>query len=172
MRSQFEESPIEAQELLPAKIVGYRGDYHAPHTVLIDRGEKDGIKKGMAVISGSNLVGVVSKVSPRYSMVLLPIHSDFRILAQSSEKETTGVVIGEENTMVFDRVVVTDPLSVGDIIVTKGNMRNSDFGVINDLVVGKVISVKKEESIPFQSARVASSLDFSKLETVFVHTGR
>ncbi|MFN8698400.1 MAG: rod shape-determining protein MreC [Flavobacteriales bacterium] len=44
----------------------------------LDRGENQGIRKDMGVISGRNVVGIVTSTSPNFSIVMPVIHSNFR----------------------------------------------------------------------------------------------
>lgn len=64
-----------------AQVVGGRAN-NFQYSVEIDKGSKDGIAPGMPVVNGGGLVGTVSKVFPRRSIVLLIIDPEFNIGAK------------------------------------------------------------------------------------------
>lgn len=160
LRSQFQESFIAPASLLPAKVVGFKGNLSNPDILILDQGEKAGVKKGMAVILKKDLVGIIGKVSLYNSDVILPISKSFSTLAATAEGNGTGIINGENDFMILDHVVITDNITRNDTVVTKDNPAG--------LIIGKIISVNKTESKPFQEAIVKSFLSFRNLTTVFV----
>ena len=170
LQSQFETQEPRASSLMPARVVGFLGEFASPTTFIIDRGEKDGLKKNMAVINGKNLVGIIGSVSKNFSQVMLVLHPQFTALAKSSDSQAAGVVRGEGSFILLDAVAITDNLSKDAIITTKGDISQESLGIPQDLVVGKVVSLNKASSAPFQTAKVESFLSFPHLEIVFVMT--
>jgi rod shape-determining protein MreC len=168
LQSQFETPEPRASNILPTRVVGFLGEFANPTTLIIDKGEKDGLKKDMAVISGKNLVGKVTSVSRNFSQVMLVLHPQFTALAKSSDSQASGVVRGETSFILLDNVSITDNLSSDAIITTKGDVSQGGIGIPQDLIIGKVISLNKNNSAPFQTAKIESSVSFSRLETVFV----
>jgi len=72
LRKQLDVAPREKQKLLIAKISEINRNNLAS-TAVIDQGAVNGIKKGMAVISGGNvLVGTVGEVFSDYSTIFFP----------------------------------------------------------------------------------------------------
>ena len=49
-------------------------------------------------------------------------------------------------------------------------MLQEGFGIPQDLIIGRIVSLNKVSSAPFQTAKVESFLSFPRLETVFVVT--
>ncbi len=72
--------------------------------------------------------------------------------------------------MLLDNVLLSEQLNVSDIIVSKGDIDTEGKGFPRNLVVGRVTSIEKKPSALFQTARVKSNLDMSKLSLVFVIT--
>lgn len=171
LRSQFESSFSREFRLLPAYVIGFSGRYTAPHTLVIDKGREDGVSEGMAVVWERTLVGEVHKVSPVFSSILLPTHKSFSTVAKTVQRAASGILTGEEDFILMDRVLITDELEREDIVVTKGEIKETGVGLPPDIIVGKVNSVNKRETKPFQTAKVAPLLDYSKLSTVFVVKG-
>jgi len=170
LQSQFETPEPPSNSLMPARVVGFLGEFANPITFIIDKGENDGLKKDMAVISGKNLVGKVANVSKNFSQVMLVLHPQFTTLAKSSDSQATGVVRGEGSFILLDTVAITDNLNKEAIITTKGDISQESIGIPQDLIIGKVVSLNKASSAPFQTAKVESFLSFSRLDIVFIMT--
>jgi len=170
LQSQFETPEPSSNSLMPARIVGFLGEFASPATFIIDKGAKDGLKKDMAVISGKNLVGKIDNVSRNFSQVMLVLHPQFTTLAKSSDSQATGVVRGEGSFILLDTVAITDNLNKDAIITTKGDISQESVGIPQDLIIGKIVSLNKVSSAPFQTAKVESFLSFPRLEIVFVMT--
>lgn len=167
LRSQFQETVIPAKDLIPARVIGYIGTYTHPNTLVIDKGKSDGAKKGNAVVFGKNLVGKIGDASPNYSSVILPYNSQFSTVGKTLEG-AEGIVSGLDNFILFDKVVIGESLSKGDVVFTRGDVNSTGIGVYSDIIVGKIDSIERVETRPFQNAKVESLLDFTKLNLVFV----
>lgn len=168
LRNQFNESSIPNERLLPARVIGFEGKYNFPHTLIIDKGNTHGVRVGQAVVVQKYLVGEVSRVSEAFSLVRLPSHPNFSTVGKTSQYNATGVLAGAEDFIVLDRVVITDTLGVGDTVVTKGDVAGNGIGILPDIIVGKIVSIDKQESDPFQSAKIESLINYAALSTVFV----
>ncbi len=66
LRDQFETANPSPRTLLPAMVIGGMGE-----TIIIDKGQADGIKKGQVVVVKDNLVGKVDKASQHLSIIRL-----------------------------------------------------------------------------------------------------
>lgn len=168
LKSQFETTDIQAVNLMPVHVVGFLGEFSNPTTLVVDRGESDGLKKDMVVVVGGNLVGKIGAVSKNFSQVILISNKQFTTLAKSSDSTASGIVMGEGNFILLDKVAITDSLAEDAIITTKGDISQSGIGIPSDLIIGKVVSLNKKSSAPFQTAKIESSIPFSRLEIVFV----
>lgn len=172
LRDQFETTNIKSQTLIPVNVVGSPGfipGVSVPENLIIDRGEADGIKIGDAIIYKDNLVGKVTKTTTYLSVVTLISSQTLSFTAKTVKTETLGVLKGEGGgDMILDNVLLSDKLSVNDVIVTKGDLNEKGQGFPPDLVVGKISSVSKNPSDLFQKAEVKSFIDFSKINMVFV----
>lgn len=167
-RSQFETAGIPASSLLPAKVVGFLGEAHSPHSFIIDQGEGAGLKRGMAAVFQNHLVGVVHNVSNDYSEVYLPNHESSRILGKVVGKEASGVIVGGGDEINFENVVSSQDVVEGDIVRTYENQKNIEFGIPDDLVIGKLIEVNKDRSVPLKSGKIRSYIVFPNLHKVFI----
>lgn len=174
LKDQFKTTNPISISLLPVNIIGNPGFIPGVSVVeklIIDKGEKDGIKVGQAVVSKDNIVGTIDKTTFHRSEIALvtDINSSFATTAISSN--ALGVIKGQGGTdMIFDNVLLSEALDVSDIVVTKGNVDSNGLGYPPNLIVGKIVSVEKKASNLFQTAKVKSLLEFQKLIVVFVIT--
>lgn len=172
LRDQFKTQYPKSPNLLPAKIVGVQNfipNMTVPDVFLLDKGVKDGVKTGQGVIFKNNLVGKIIKTSVNLSLVDVLTNKNFSFTAKTSKTQAQGVIKGNgNNEMIFDNVLLSEKLEDSDIILTKGDLNIKGLGLPPNLIVGKIVSVDKKPSSLFQSAKIKSLLDFTKLETVFV----
>lgn len=168
LRSQFKDTTVSSQKLLPARIVGFKGPFNNPNIFLIDQGSAAGVKKDMAVIIKNTLVGKISKVDNKYSEVMLITHKNFTTLASTLDHNSPGIITGFDDFMFFDHVVITDTISKGEKIITKGELNSNGIGIPPGLILGSITKINKSDTKPFQNALVATPLNLSKITTVFV----
>jgi len=168
LRSQFETAETKKFNLLPARVIGFLGRFSSPVSLIIDRGQRHGVKVGMAVVLQNNLVGKIIQVSPSYSQVILPLNEKFSVLGKTAEGNVPGVTRGVEDFILLDRVHVNEKITPGELILTKGEINEKGFGVPPDFIIGHVSSVNKNESLPFQTAKIEALVSFSKLNLVFI----
>lgn len=173
LSDQFQTAKPKSYILLPAKILGmlnFIPNISNPSSLILDKGETDGIKVGDAVVFKNNLVGKVVRVTAYLSKVDVVNNSSSSFTART-EKGALGLIKGLGDLMVLDNVLLSETLSKDDIIVTMPNQNIDGAGVPSDLVVGKIISIDKNPSAVFQRAEVKSLINFSSLSTVFIITG-
>ncbi len=168
LKSQFVTSGETTQSLVAAKIIGFQGNGKIPSQFIINAGKKEGLKEGMSVIFGKYLVGKIVTVGQNYSVVTTPFSEKFKVLAKLPETNANGIILGRSDLLLFDGVVITDTLKKDGIIVTKGEVDSSGIGVVPDLIIGKITSISKNETSPFQSAEVMPVIEYPKLIDVFV----
>lgn len=167
LKDQFQSNSSKTLNLLPSIIIG------APlGTYLIDKGKQDGVKIGQAVIINDMVVGKIIRISSTISMVNLVSHPSFSTTVKDLETNALGVVKGIENgEILLDNVLLSEKLNVNETIVTKGDMDMQGAGFPPNLIIGKVVSIDRKPSALFQTAKVKSPIDFSRLSTVFIVMG-
>lgn len=173
-------SPLPSNwKFQPATVIGR----YSSSGLQIDKGEKDGIKKGMAVVSENVLVGKVIWTGEHFSKILLPSSADSKILVvtrpfsteptpsvtpdpslsvASTQVKAKGLLIGQGSKASLEQVLVQDSLVEGDLILTAG-----DQDLPPNLLIGKVGTVSKKEGDLYQKAEVDLLLNPNQLETVF-----
>lgn len=174
LRDQFQTQNPVSTSLLPAQVIGAPGfipGVSAPETLILDKGERDGVRVGDGVVYQNNLVGKISQTSIYFSSVMLIVNSGSSFTAKTLDTQNLGVVKGQGGgEVILDNVLLSGTLKKGDIVLTKGDISEEGSGFVPDLVVGKIISVSKNPSDLFQKAEIKSMVDFSNLDKVFVQT--
>ncbi len=135
----------------------------ASRTIEIDRGERDGIRRNMAVITPDGAVGKVIEVYRDTAQVLLLTDKEGGAGAMLVDTRTQGPVGGTgEPTMQMKYVATDENVPVGEKIVTSG----MDKIFPKDVPIGTVIEVKAGN--PFKQIRVQPAAKLDRLETVIV----
>jgi len=136
-------------------------------SVTLNKGEKDGVRKGMAVILPEGVVGQILKTSPRYATVLLITDYNSAVDAIVQRTRAKAIVEGKgENRCQLKYLLRTEEVTVGDIVVTSGLGGNFPKG----LKVGEIRNVEKKGHGIFQYAELTPGVDLTKLEEVFIIT--
>jgi rod shape-determining protein MreC len=155
-------------DLLPAVVVA-RDPGSWTNIIIIDRGAKDGITKGMPVVTPQGLAGNVISVFSNSAKVqlILDSHSAVGALVQRPESRVAAIVEGVASSPLSPRMVKIArdaDIIKGDKIITSG------FGGIypKGLLVGEVTDVVNEEGGLLKYAVLKTAVDFDRLEEVFV----
>ena len=149
-------------QMVPAEVIGASAD-SSSHTIFINRGERDGLKRNMAVITPDGVVGRVYDVLAHVSQVLLVTDKESGVGALLADTRAHGVVNGSGETLLrMDYVRGEEKVTVGERILTSGEDRIFP----KDLLVGTVASTKP--GFPFQTVEVDPTAHIDRLEEVLV----
>ncbi|MBI3120044.1 MAG: rod shape-determining protein MreC [Candidatus Kerfeldbacteria bacterium] len=138
-------------------------------TVLLDKGSKDGIQSGQAVIADQGfLVGTIGAVEETFSHLILVTSSNSKIAIKlQNDSASPGVLEGERDLSVnINLIPQGERVEQNATVITSGTTQHIPEG----LVVGRVDRVSTGESALFQSASVRLLLDLSRLTVVSVIT--
>lgn len=136
-------------------------------TIYVSRGEVDGVRKDMGVITPDGVVGKVLEAYPNTAQVLLLTDRESGVGARLQNSRTAGVVRGTGGSEVLMDYVSNDQEVVADeMIVTSGQDRIFP----KDLPVGTVIEAKAGS--PFKMIRVRPAARVDRLEEVFIILSR
>ncbi|PIR79764.1 MAG: hypothetical protein COU25_03600 [Candidatus Levybacteria bacterium CG10_big_fil_rev_8_21_14_0_10_35_13] len=175
LRDQFATAYPKSSILLPADIIGspsFIPGIFAPEDYILNKGEKDGVKKGQAVVYRDNIVGIITYASDSFSKAETITNSHFSLTSVVLSTQALGVVKGQGGgEMILDNVVLSQELKKDDLVITKGDVNKKGEGILPNLIVGKIVSVNKNPSDLFQIASVKSLLDFSRISKVFIIIG-
>ena len=129
--------------MLAAEVIGASAD-PTSHTLFINRGERDHVRRNLAVITPEGIVGKIVEVFPTSSQILLINDKESGVGALFAGTRTHGVVKGSgDPNPRMDYIVNGEKVQVGDKILTSGE----DHIFPKDLPIGKVESAKAASPI-------------------------
>ena len=135
--------------------------------VVLDKGEQDGIRAEMGVLTLSGAVGRVVKTRASTSVVLLITDPNNAVTSLIQRTRDEGIIEGTfDGKARMKYIPVLSTVRVGDPVVTSGLTGGFPRGV----PVGTITSIQKDEGGLFQTAEVQQEVDFTKLEEVLVVT--
>ena len=134
------------------------------NTLTLDIGETEGIKPLMPVIGDGGLVGLVVSVSEHYAIVNLMLNVDFRASAKIERSRVDGIIAWDGRRLSLKNVAKTLDVKIGDVVLT--STYSSTFP--RDIRIGVVNEIEEHPGTLFKSVFVTPSVDFVKLEEVFV----
>ncbi len=134
-------------------------------TLLINKGENDGVAKDMAVATSEGVVGRIIEVSPGTAKVLLVTDANSAVDVIVQRSRVQGIMEGTiDEVCILKYIQKNEEVQVGDVVVTSGQGGIFPKG----LVMGKVSEVDRKRQGIFQYIEVTPSVDLSKLEEVLV----
>ena len=136
------------------------------NSLTLDAGTADGIKPSMPVLSELGLVGVVIATSENYSIANILWNTDFRASAKVQRSRVDGILAWDGQKLILKNIAKTLDVKAGDVLVT------SDYSNTYppDIRIGIISSVREEAGSLFREVVVTPSVDFVRLEQVFVLT--
>lgn len=148
--------------MLAARVIGVGADT-AGQTAYLDRGERDGILRNMAVITPDGVVGKIIESYRDTSQVLLLTDKDSGVGAMLADSRIQSPVGGTgEPLLAMKYVANDDAVNVGDRVVTSG----MDRIFPRDLPVGTVSQIKP--GYPFKQILIRPAANLESLEEVIV----
>lgn len=144
-------------------------------TLVVNLGERDGIRPNMSVTTVDGMVGIVSNVSNFTSTVKLlttmdaqdPNPQPISVTAIGKEDKTFGIVETYDektNTLLMTRIAEDDPIKEGDKIISSGA-----GGVIPPgLIIGTVDSVQISQFGQSKTATITPAAKFEDWRYVII----
>lgn len=172
LKEQLDFSISLDEKNIPARIISRDLDTSYSY-ITIDKGAKNGIKKGMPVIAFQNgnngLVGKVVQVGS-FTSQIMPIYNIDNIVSSRIQKtRDLGLVNGlgaqdQPLNLKYIRKGVANELSYGDIVVTSGE--NDNYMV--DIPIGTISKISVLDYESSLSIELSPIIDFARLENVIV----
>jgi len=148
--------------MLAARVIGTSADTSS-QTIYLDRGERDGIRRNMGVITPDGVVGKVIESYRDTSQVQVLTDKGSGVGAMLSDSRIQSPVGGTGEPLLAMKYIPTDDtVNVGEQVVTSG----MDRIFPRDLPVGTVTEVKTGR--PFQHVSVRPAANLQRLEEVIV----
>jgi rod shape-determining protein MreC len=169
-RNRFLEAELKfkQQESFPslmARVVGKDPSFWF-QTLIVDRGENDGVVTGMVARNSLGVVGQVVQVSDNYAKILLANAPSSAIDAVVQKNRVRGILKGAgERGYILQYVLKNADVQEGDTIVTAGIGGVFPPGI----TLGKVSTVHSGRRGMFQEIEVAPAVDFARLEFLYIN---
>ena len=140
----------------------------ALQSILINKGFDDGVRVGMPVEAARGLVGQIYRVTNNASQVALLTETASAIPVRLGSTRATGMLrgAGRGQLPTIDWIDLQYQVEVGELVTTSGLGGNFP----ENLVIGRVVEVERNEAELFQRAVVQPAVDFNSIEIVFVVT--
>ena len=137
-------------------------------SVRISRGTIDGIRKGMAVVSPTGVVGKIQEVAQSYADVQLftDIYSKIAVEDQKSRARATVIGGGENKRAQLVNAEHGALIEDGDMLITSG----TDGVFPKGLAVGRVTHLDKHKTGFYVAGEVEPAVELTTVEEVAVLT--
>lgn len=142
-----------------------RGYDRLLNTIIIDKGEKDAIKKDMAVITANGLVGKIHVVRENYSEIILLRDPNFSVAVRLQNSRHEGIVSGTGGAYsLLKYIPPEEPVQKDELVITSGLDGIFPPGIL----VGIVSHIAAERTDFFQHLEVTPFQPDSKIEEVII----
>ncbi|MFC2074886.1 rod shape-determining protein MreC [Bdellovibrionota bacterium] len=150
--------------MIPAEVIA-TDPLQTYQTLKINKGSLDGITRGMPVVTAEGVLGQVVKTLPRYSDVLLLSDTASSIDVLIQRTRARGILEGRGSGLARIKYLRrVDDVQLGDPVISSGLGGKFPKGIR----IGTVKRVSKKRYGMTQEVEVQPSVDFGKLEEVFV----
>ena len=138
-------------------------------TYIINKGEKDGIKPGMTVITNEGLVGYIETVTKKTSKIISILDAGNSVSSRVSRTRDEIVCKGSVSSTEEQNLKIMN-IPMGTVLIEGDKIETSGVGGIypKGLAVGKIVEIVNKKNPIENEAIVKTNVDFNKLETVGV----
>ncbi len=158
MRENFE------VPLLPSEVVG-QDVFPWFRSILLDRGRSHEVLSGMPVVSNHGVVGLVTATSPHASRAMMLLDRQSAVDAIVQRSRARGIVRGKgTGELEFVFMVRGDDVQPDDVVITSGVGGVYPKG----LRIGTIVAVQTDEARLLHTGTVRPSVDFGRIEQVFI----
>jgi len=152
------------RKVIPSMVIA-RDLSHLKGTIIIDKGKRHNVEKDMVVISGNGLVGRVRECGFGISRVLLITDTDSVVSGIVQRTRDEGAVAGNmQKGLIMKYLELDSDVKKGDKVISSGFGRVFEKGIL----IGEVVSVKKDDRGLYLNALIKPEVDMMKLEEVLV----
>lgn len=164
LRQQLSQKEVKNFRLLLTKIISKSPDNFS-FQILIDQGERDGVKIDQAVILENKiLVGKIAKVYWKTSLVTLINSPQFKTEIFTGESMVGGILSGHYNNLLVDFIPKNKQLKNEELLLTAGR-----DDLPRGLIIGKIQSFSSASEQLFQNVTAAplfADIDFNNVFVV------
>jgi rod shape-determining protein MreC len=150
--------------MVAAQVIGRdTGNWY--RTILLNKGQSDGFKPDMGVVTPAGVVGRIVKTTAATSVVLLVTDPNNAIAGLIQRTRDEGIVEGTTQGLArLKYIPLLSNARPGDQVVTSGLVGGFPRG----LAIGTITRIDKDEGALFQSAELTPDVDVGRVEEVLV----
>ena len=152
-------------KLVAAKVAGKNFNLYR-NNITLNVGSVNGILPRMPVVNDRGLIGIIRETTEHYCIVTTMQNIDFRASVKVQRSRVDGIIAWDGTNLILRNVSKTSDVKIGDVIFTSEYSRTFP----PNIRIGIVSSVQDESGSLFKKVVVTSSIDFIRLEEVFVIT--
>ena len=135
--------------------------------ITLDKGQVDGVKKGMGVITNNGVIGIVKEVSQHFSSVISVLHTRSKVSIVLKKNNHFGSLQWDGKN--YKRTKILDipshvEVKVGDTIITSGF---SNIFPAN-IALGTISKINTQDDDKFHDIKMAFLEDFKELRFVTI----
>ena len=163
---QYQSDLLKDIEMIPAQVIS-NSVRQRDNLITINVGSNDGVEPEMGVVSGTGVVGIVSKVTPHYALVLSVLNSKSSISCRLRGTEYFGYMKwngGNTLQVSMDDVPRHAKPRIGDIVETSGFSSLFPPGIF----LGRVAQVHNSEDGLAYSLEIHMGTDIAHVRHVCV----
>lgn len=138
------------------------------NTLTIARGENQGVRKDMGVISSNGVVGVVINTSANYAVVMSLLHKQSKISASLKKTGETGTVLWDgvsPQYIILKNIPKSAQVAKGDSVVTSPY---ASYRFPQGIMIGTVTDIIDDKTSSFYTLRLRPATNFFNVEFVTV----
>ena len=164
LKAQLNSKETSKENKVLASVTGMN-NYLTPSEITINVGKSSGVAVGNAVVLNDFLVGKVSEVGDSKSQVTLLSSNKYSYIVTNKDLSAKGnLTLNSSNELIMSLVLPGEIIKIGDIIVTD----SSNTDVMKNLIIGEVSEIRNSQNGFNKDVVITRSLDYSKLDLVFV----
>ena len=138
-------------------------------TMIIDKGQQDGIRQGMPVVNASGVIGKIAEVGSRASKVILVTDPQFSVAALIQRTRDNGIVSGTLQGNCRLRYLNPETeLQLGDKVIT--SKLSSSFP--EGLIIGEISQIFENPNNSTFEYILEPAVSLSEIEEVLVILGK
>lgn len=164
---QIEDSLEQNRYLFTVAEVVNNSTHQKSNFITINKGKKEGIEKGLGVITSNGVVGIVLNVSDNFSTIQSLLHPDSRISVTLDTLNVFGSLVWGENIDPRFALVRDIP---NHVIIQKGQkVYTSGFSLFpKGIEIGQVEETGLTSGESFLDVRIKLKTNFSNINHVYV----
>ncbi len=162
LRKELSLTANPSTQLVAAQVIS-RSVSVTQQRLLLNKGTSDGMTNGMGIIAQGFLVGYVDNAMENTAEVVLVTSAEAHVPVVLQNSRSLGLMKGGAFGIVVEEIPRDISITQGESIVTT---TTGDI-IKGGIPVGTVGAILSTQSDVFQSVRIISPIDFSRLEIVF-----